>query len=184
MPPASSGGFLFLTRGLSGILAFVAESRSLAGDHCRSTLECRNLSQLAPSTDSQPVPNSCLYFPSLSSPSSYPACGGLASRNVSTPTPSAQQICSYSSKVNLRFPDNAGTEAAPCRGPTACRLLAVPKTEYHTFRRSATTPSLKSASACGFEKSPPRLGTDLTIEHQAVILNMKRALPADGWPLS
>nr|DAL51285.1 MAG TPA_asm: hypothetical protein [Caudoviricetes sp.] len=22
----------------------------------------------------------------------------------------------------------------------------------------------------------------MTIEHQAVILNMKRALPADGWP--
>ena len=34
------------------------------------------------------------------------------------------------------------------------------------------------------KKARPRLGTDLTIEHQAVILNMKRALPADGWPLS
>ena len=30
------------------------------------------------------------------------------------------------------------------------------------------------------KKARPRLGTDLTIEHQAVILNMKRALSADG----
>lgn len=43
---------------------------------------------------------------------------------------------------------------------------------------------IKSAHVVGFEKSPPQLGADLTIEHQAVILNMKRALPADGWPLS
>ena len=33
-----------------------------------------------------------------------------------------------------------GTEAAPCRGPTACRLLAAPRTEYHIFRRRATAP--------------------------------------------
>ena len=36
---------------------------------------------------------------------------------------------------------------------------------------------IKSDNVVGFEKSRPRLGTDLTIEHQAVILNMKRALP-------
>ena len=52
------------------------------------------------------------------------------------------------------------------------------------YRKAAgIDPSADAFHTCP-QKSPPRLGADLTSEHQPVILNMKRALPADGWPLS
>jgi hypothetical protein len=76
----------------------------------------------------------------------------------------------------------SGDRSCPLSGANRLPFAGSAKDRIPHFSPQRNHTNVKSASACGFEKSPPRLGTDLTTEHQAVILNMKRALPADGWP--